>query len=312
VFYYFSDHLKTASVVTDSTGNIKADSDYYPWGGELQFVNNDSNRYKFTGKERDSESGLDYFGARYYSNGLGRWVSADWSAKPVPVPYADFGDPQSLNLYSYVGDSPLGSLDPDGHACTAWYGNSGWTGSSGFCARAAEYRKIDANPAIQSRTRFFGAAAIVSNSLGDVDSWRVIVRPLGVSKDTGSLLERIGQTLQPLNEREAKQVASGALGSGPKLDQQLVHIEQTAVQGVLDSFKNTDSKGYEKAINEINGSLNGLASKALQQLAPSDRAYSKVLAGVRKDLNRDINFANQSDREAIGNAETKALRDQKP
>jgi RHS repeat-associated protein len=74
VFYYFSDHLKTASVITDSVGVIKAESDYYPWGGELQFVNNDSNDYKFTGKKRDVETGLDYFGARYYSNGLGRWA----------------------------------------------------------------------------------------------------------------------------------------------------------------------------------------------------------------------------------------------
>jgi uncharacterized protein RhaS with RHS repeats len=67
VFYYFSDHLKTASVITDSAGVIKAESDYYPWGGELKFVDNDTNDYKFTGKKRDLETGLDYFGARYYS-----------------------------------------------------------------------------------------------------------------------------------------------------------------------------------------------------------------------------------------------------
>ena len=79
VFYYFSDHLKTASVITDSAGNIKSESDFYPWGGELQFVNNDSNHYKFTGKERDAETQLDYFGKRYYSNGLGRWHPADHS-----------------------------------------------------------------------------------------------------------------------------------------------------------------------------------------------------------------------------------------
>ncbi|HKV93600.1 MAG TPA: RHS repeat-associated core domain-containing protein [Candidatus Angelobacter sp.] len=115
VFYYISDHLKTASVVADSAGTIKAESDYYPWGGELQFVNNDSNHYKFTGKERDGETGLDYFGARYYSNGLGRWVSADWSSTPIPVPYADFNDPQSLNLYQFVGGNPASKADVDGH-----------------------------------------------------------------------------------------------------------------------------------------------------------------------------------------------------
>ena len=106
---------KTASVVTDSAGNIKSESDYYPWGGEVQMVNNDPNHYKFTGKERDSESGLDYFGARYYSNGLGRFITPDWAAKATAVPYAEFGDPQSLNLYSYVRNVPTTRFDIDGH-----------------------------------------------------------------------------------------------------------------------------------------------------------------------------------------------------
>ena len=57
---------------------------------------------RFTGKERDSESGLDYFGARYYSSALGRFTSPDWSAKPQAIPYADFRNPQTLNQYAYV------------------------------------------------------------------------------------------------------------------------------------------------------------------------------------------------------------------
>jgi RHS repeat-associated protein len=69
-----------------------------------------------TGKERDTESGNDYFGARYYSSAMGRFMSPDWSAKYEPVPYAKLDNPQTLNLYSYVQNNPLSSFDDDGHA----------------------------------------------------------------------------------------------------------------------------------------------------------------------------------------------------
>lgn len=71
--------------------------------------------YKFTGKERDSESGLDYFGARYYASSMGRFMSPDWAAKAEPVPYAKLDNPQSLNLYAYVLNNPLSNRDLDGH-----------------------------------------------------------------------------------------------------------------------------------------------------------------------------------------------------
>ena len=72
-----------------------------------------------TGKERDSESGNDYFGARYYASTMGRFLSPDWSAKEDPVPYAQLDDPQSLNLYSYVRNNPLTRVDADGHVAGA-------------------------------------------------------------------------------------------------------------------------------------------------------------------------------------------------
>src|SRR5205809_3841138 len=115
VSYYFSDHLKTASVITDAVGTIKSESDHYPWGVELQLANGDSNHYKFTGKERDAETGLDYFGARHYSNGLGRFITPDWAAKAASVPYADFADPQSLNLYTAVRNIRTSKAAADGH-----------------------------------------------------------------------------------------------------------------------------------------------------------------------------------------------------
>jgi RHS repeat-associated protein len=72
-------------------------------------------RSKFTGKERDAESGLDYFGARYYASSMGRWISPDWADKPEAVPYSQLDNPQSLNLYGYVNNNPLSKADKDGH-----------------------------------------------------------------------------------------------------------------------------------------------------------------------------------------------------
>jgi RHS repeat-associated protein len=106
VSYYFSDQLKTAAVISDSAGNIKSESDYYPWGGELQVANGDTNHFKWTGHERDSESGLDYFGARYYGNGLSRFTSADSVGNDWEI-----ADPQRWNLYTYARNNPLKYVD---------------------------------------------------------------------------------------------------------------------------------------------------------------------------------------------------------
>ena len=119
IHYYFSDHLGTHGVVENATATVcEQDIDYYPYGG----VENDycsgtgvPQNYKFTGKERDAESGLDNFGARYSTSSLGRFMTPDWAAKPVTVPYAKFGDPQTLNVYTYVENSPLNRIDADGH-----------------------------------------------------------------------------------------------------------------------------------------------------------------------------------------------------
>lgn len=120
---------------------------------------------EITGKERDPESQLDYFGARYYGSALGRFTTPDWSASPQAVPYTKLENPQSLNLYSYVLNNPLSTVDKDGHACSALLGNSG----SGFCQRAAEYaNNIDANSKVRSQTRFFAAASAVSQALADL------------------------------------------------------------------------------------------------------------------------------------------------
>jgi RHS repeat-associated protein len=114
--YYVADNLGSTAAETDSLGNLLNESLYFPYGVERVIAQSDTgNNYKFTGKERDAETGLDDFGARYYASSLGRFMTPDWDGKPVTVPYASFGDPQTLNLYSYVENGPLNKVDADGH-----------------------------------------------------------------------------------------------------------------------------------------------------------------------------------------------------
>ena len=107
--YFLADQVGTTQLEFASGGYPVWRGDFAPFGQELD-VQATANRYKFTGKERDTESGLDYFGARYYASSMGRFMSPDWAAKAEPVPYAKcWTDPQSLNLYSYVRNNPLGT-----------------------------------------------------------------------------------------------------------------------------------------------------------------------------------------------------------
>jgi len=112
--FYAHDHLGTAQLEFGAGGWPVWQGQFAPFGQELD-TQTTANHYKFTGKERDQESGNDYFGARYFRSSMGRFMSPDWSAKAEPVPYAKLGDPQSLNLYSYVGNNPLSRDDQDGH-----------------------------------------------------------------------------------------------------------------------------------------------------------------------------------------------------
>ena len=91
-----------------------------------------------TGKERDTESGNDYMFARYYNSATGRFLSPDWDAKSDdPVPYAKLDNPQSLNLYAYVLNNPVGNLDPNGHE-TPWGSDEGSLRTANIVAGAAK------------------------------------------------------------------------------------------------------------------------------------------------------------------------------
>jgi RHS repeat-associated protein len=112
--YYLRNQIGSAAVVVNGAGAVVKDSDYFPFGGEIPSVSaGDPSRYLFTGKERDTGSGLDFFEARFYSQ-AGRFMSAD----PLGQAWAS-PDPQALNRYAYARNNPLRFGDPSGlwHTC---------------------------------------------------------------------------------------------------------------------------------------------------------------------------------------------------
>ncbi|HEY3352553.1 MAG TPA: RHS repeat-associated core domain-containing protein, partial [Polyangia bacterium] len=118
-FFLHADMLHTASAVTDQQGALVERRNYLPYGqpeadhSEAAFASYHE-PYGFTGKEYDAELGIQYFGARWYVPGIGRWASADPLFLLNPEKAAEV--PARLNLYDYVRDNPLTLTDPDGQS----------------------------------------------------------------------------------------------------------------------------------------------------------------------------------------------------
>lgn len=106
VQYHVGDHLGSSNLIVG--GRAAADNDlisreeFYPYG-ETSFGSFKRKRYRYVGKERDEESGLSYYGARYCAPGLLRWIHCD------PAGYVD-----GLNLFRYVRNNPMRYVDRDG------------------------------------------------------------------------------------------------------------------------------------------------------------------------------------------------------
>jgi RHS repeat-associated protein len=168
VDYYFSDHLGTARIVANSSGTILDDSDFYPFGGERPVSSSSGNTYKFTAKERDSESGLDNFGARYSSSATGRFMSPDPLAGHTE-------DPQTLNRYPYVRNNPLNLTDPTGldfHLSCQTQGDKCQKDAAGNLVVGTTTTATDADG---NTTSTFTATVVTSASLQDASSGNTAV-----------------------------------------------------------------------------------------------------------------------------------------
>jgi RHS repeat-associated protein len=116
LYFSFNDWLGTKRL--EIVGNGTNAGQMVSWWSSDPFGNylatygagTDATEQHFTGKERDSESGNDYFKYRYYASSMGRWLSPD----PSGMTHVNLANPQELNLYNYVGNNPLTRADLDG------------------------------------------------------------------------------------------------------------------------------------------------------------------------------------------------------
>ena len=116
IYYYHADHLGSASWITNKEGTPIEYIHYMPYG-ELWYnwqASSYNERFKFTGKERDAETGYDYFGARFYSTVLLSWLSADPLSNKYP----------NISPYAYCVWNPIKFVDPDGNRIVvgSWFG----------------------------------------------------------------------------------------------------------------------------------------------------------------------------------------------
>ncbi len=108
LYFYHTDHLGSSSWITDASGSANQHLQYLPYGEDYIYQRNNEwdVPYTFSGKEKDSETGYSYFGARYYDSDISVWLSVDPLASRFP----------NISGYAYVNNSPVMYTDPRGLA----------------------------------------------------------------------------------------------------------------------------------------------------------------------------------------------------
>jgi len=208
--------------------------------GFQAFLYDEGRRSRSTGKERDAESGLDYFGARYYASNMGRFMSPDWAAKEEPVPYASLDNPQTLNLYQYMRNNPLGGVDPDGHCCTLDQIKTGLD-VVGFVPVIGDVANAASGAISLSQGHYgeaalsFAAAVPVVGVLGEIGKGAELAKDVGAAIHAEKAVvetEKVGK--EAISMTEAVDKAAAHTGGGV--------MEETG-KGTNYQFRNTTTEG---------------------------------------------------------------------
>ena len=252
--YQLTNHLGSGCLEVDDQARVLSYEEYTPYGSRAyQAVRSQiqtPKRYRFTGMERDEESGLGYHSARYYAPWLGRWTSAD----PIGVL-------AGTNAYSYVRGNPITRVDPLGLE-----DQEPETSSSSKTASVARevHRK-----AVSIQANVITPAKIVS---AYQDAKEVLRAHNKLSQD----LKQMNKALRKLNNRIHKS------GGGPKIQAQGENLQKAIAkaQKLLKSQKDS-VRAANKLVQAYPGTLTGLKGAALRKVGEYAVRFQKVVAGTK-------------------------------
>jgi len=204
IAYNSTDHLGSSAVVTSQTGTVVEKTGYEPYGevksgGTLE-------KFQYTGQEKDQETGLNYYGARYYDPHLQHFTQPD---DIIPNPY----DPQSLNRYSYVENNPIKYTDPTGHfledaciiECTALYLS---------VVASAPDTEVDTQFLAQDASDFLAAPSVGKGVAVGLSALSVVAPDVSIGKGSKGIGQVIDKGIRYYNNMTTLRKYEGRAGDG--------------------------------------------------------------------------------------------------
>ncbi len=300
VLYYFGDHLGSSRIVTNSTGGIVEDSDFYPFGDERVILGTTNPPYdntrKFTGQERDTESGLDYFIARHYTSNLGRFLQPD----PMSMAGKLLENPQDLNLYTYTINNPLRYQDPDGRD---------WKDVLAGAAQGAANFAVSTASGIVYSASAMSPVGLVTGAQRDLAVG--VVQSVATAGSAYANDGVSGVTNQVLDQGEqgAMSIVTEAVGTGALTAYSL----KAPIEGV--ASKTSGNAALAGRAQEIHGKLDPVArnmrTTAVAEVKDAAGASQRLVASSSRTLTPAQQVAlkpNEAALRGVGHAEAKVLQ----